>query len=177
MERSENRRLIEDLNRMLAKEHACAIRYATHASLVCGPYADPVSARFQEIASDEITHARLLRERICSLGGLPTLEVEAGNLRKAVTLGEMIEVNILEERGAISDYSQILAGVPRLDVLLCRTLEDILKDEQEHLEELSALAPSREAQTSRNQTQARVEARTGVIAQHPGDVSSLDSRD
>lgn len=177
MERNDNPRLIDDLNRMLAKEHACAIRYATHASLVCGPSMDPLSARFREIAKDEISHAEKLRKRICGLGGLPTMDVDAGDLRKAVTLGEMIEINILEERGAISDYAQILATVPRLDVLLRRTLEDILKDEQEHLEELSALAPLREAQASRSQTQGRVETRTGVIAQNPADVSSLDSRD
>ena len=43
-------RLIEALNRMLAKEHGCAIRYATHAALITGPYVDPVSARLREIA-------------------------------------------------------------------------------------------------------------------------------
>jgi len=177
MEHPDNPLLIEALNRMLAKEHGCAIRYATHAAMVTGPYVDPISHRFQEIASDEIGHAGKLRERICALGGTPTMEVDGGGLRAAVTLGEMIEMNLQEERGAIEDYAKILQDVPRLDVLLCRTLEDILKDEQEHLEELIDLAPMREENGSRGQTRVRLDVRTGVTAQQPGVMSSLDSRD
>jgi bacterioferritin (cytochrome b1) len=177
MEYNDNPRLIEALNRMLAKEHGCAIRYATHAAMVTGPYVDPVSRRFQEIASDEITHAGKLRKRICALGGTPTMEVDAGDLPAALTLGEMIEVNIREERGGIEEYSKILENIPRLNVLLCRTLEDILKDEQEHLEELRDLAPMREQNGSRKQARVRLDARTGVTAQQPGQMSSLDSRD
>lgn len=177
MEQNDKPTLIEALNRMLAKEHGCAIRYATHAAMVTGPYVDPVSARFQEIASDEIAHAGKLRERICALGGTPTMEAEGGELRPAITLGEMIEVNLLEERGAIEDYSKILEGIPRLDVLLCRTLEDILKDEQEHLEELIELAPMREEHSSRKQVRIRLDSRTGVTAQQPAQMSPLDSRD
>ena len=68
---------------MLAKEHACAIRYATHAAMVTGPYVDPESPhRFQEIASDEIAHAGKLRERICALGGTPTMAVDGGEHRR-----------------------------------------------------------------------------------------------
>jgi len=169
--------LIEVLNRMLAKEHACAIRYATHAAMVVGPYVDPVSARFQEIASDEIAHAGKLRERICALGGTPTLAVDGGERPAAVTLGEMIEANLEEERGAIEEYSKILGTIPRHNVLLFRTIEDILKDEQEHLEELMDLAPMREANGSRRQNRIRIDGRTGVAAQHSGHISSLDSRD
>jgi len=177
MQNDDNPFLIELLNRMLAKEHACAIRYATHAAMVVGPYVDPVSARFQEIASDEIAHAGKLRERICALGGTPTMEVYDGERHAAVTLGEMIEANLKEERGAIEEYSKILQTIPRLNVLLYRTLEDILKDEQEHLEELMDLAPVREGNSSRTQTRVRLEARTGVTAQQSEHISSLDSRD
>ena len=177
MQNNDNPLLIEVLNRMLAKEHACAIRYATHAAMIVGPYVDPVSARFREIASDEIAHAGKLRERICALGGTPTMEVDGGERPAAVTLGEMIEANLKEERGAIEEYSKILQTIPRLNVLLCRTLEDILKDEQEHLEELMELAPVREGNSSRRQTRVRLEARTGVTAQQPEHISSLDSRD
>ena len=42
--------LIKMLNKMLAQEHACAIRYATHAAMVSGPYAETVAARLSEIA-------------------------------------------------------------------------------------------------------------------------------
>ena len=177
MQNNDSPLLIEVLNRMLAKEHACAIRYATHAAMVVGPYIDPVSARFQEIASDEIDHAGKLRERICALGGTPTMDVDGGKHPAAATLGEMIEANLEEEREAIEEYSRILGTIPQRDVLLRRTLEDILKDEQEHLEELLDLTPVREGNGSRRQTRVRIEARTGVTALQPEQISSLDSRD
>ena len=177
MQNNDTPLLIEVLNRMLAKEHGCAIRYATQAAMVTGPYVDPVSARFLEIASDEIAHAGKLRKRICALGGTPTMAVDGGELQAAVTLGEMIEEDLEEERGAIEEYSRILGTIPRLNVLLCRTLEDILKDEQEHLEELMDLTPMREENASRKQIRVRLDARTGVTAQQPGHMSSLDSRD
>ena len=139
MEAREN--AIDALNRMLAKEHACAIRYATHASLITGPHVDPVSKRLQEIADDEIVHAGKLRRRIRALGGMPTMKVDAGTHPPSLTLGDIVEENILEEREAIKEYREILKGTSRLDVLLYETLEDILKDEQEHLEELQDLAP------------------------------------
>jgi len=177
MDNNENIHLIDDLNRMLAKEYACAIRYATHATLVTGPSVDPVSERFQEISSDEILHAGLLRKRICALGGTQTMQVDAGNLEAAATLGDMIEVNVREEREAIVEYSDILKNVPRLNVLLYRALEDILRDEQEHLEELLALSPTSRDQGLRKQSRFPLDVRTGVTAEQPGTMSSLDSRD
>lgn len=177
MENDDNPSLVESLNRMLAKEHGCAIRYATHAAMVTGPYVDPISSRFREIASDEIEHALKLRKRICALGGTPTMKVDGGRQPVPVTLGEMIEMNILEEQEAIAEYAGILENIPRLDVLLTRTLEDILKDEQEHLEELIDLAPMREGNPSRGHKQVRLDSRTGVSAQQAGSLSSPDSRD
>lgn len=134
-------RLIDALNRMLAKEHACAIRYATHAALINGPYVDPVSRRLQEISADEIEHAVKLRKRIRALGGMPTMKVDSGWRLPSVTLADILTENIREEREAIDEYGEILQIVPRFDVLLFDTLEDILKDEQEHLEELLDLVP------------------------------------
>ena len=177
MENDESFNLIEALNRMLAKEHACAIRYATHAALVSGPYVDPVSKRFQEISADEVDHARLLRKRICARGGTPTMEVDAGNLRTAATFEDMVEVNLLEESEAIAEYTHILKNIPRLNVLLFETVEDILKDEQEHLEELLDLSPTRGEQGLRRQTRIPLDVRTEGIAEQPEQMSSLDSRD
>jgi len=144
-------RLIGALNRMLAKEHASAIRYATYAALITGPLVDPISSRFQEIASDEITHAALLRKRICGLGGTPTMEVDCGRLRNDGTLPEMVETNVLEELEAIEEYGAILENIPRTHVLLYKTLEDILEDEQEHLEELRRIEPRKEELLSRSE--------------------------
>jgi bacterioferritin (cytochrome b1) len=177
METMGNTRLIEALNRMLAKEHGCAIRYATYAALVSGPFVDPLSSRFQEMASDEIVHAGLLRKRICGLGGTPTMEVDGGRLQTDGTLEEMVKTGVLEEREAIKEYGTTLETIPRMQVLLYRTLEDILRDECEHLEELLRLDPSKEETASSLHLFGPLEDRRGRDTHKPGQMAPLESRD
>lgn len=138
---AKNEQAVASLNGMLAREHACAIRYATHAAVITGPWSEAVAARLREIASDETAHAEKLRARITALGGTPTMHVEAEDLKPAYRLQEILDVNIAEERLAIQDYRRILEGIPPLEVILFETLEGILMEEQEHLEELEQLRP------------------------------------
>ena len=100
----ENHQLIDALNKMLAQEHACAIRYATHAAVVSGPYAESVAARLKEISTDEVGHAEMLRDRIVALGGTPTMEISSDDLKPAQDLAAILVVNIGEEKTAISHY-------------------------------------------------------------------------
>jgi bacterioferritin (cytochrome b1) len=134
-----DKELITTLNEVLEQEHACAIRYLTHAAMVSGPYAEAVQARLKEIASDEQLHAEKLRDRIVALGGTPSMGVSAADLKPARTLDTIIKVNIDEEHHAIEKYTGILEEVPISNVILFQTIQEILRDEQEHLEELDAL--------------------------------------
>lgn len=137
----DDKQLVDALNKMLAQEHACAIRYATHAVVVSGPYSETVAARLKEISTDEITHAEALRERIVGLGGTPTMEVSTDDLKPATTLQEILTVNIAEEKGAIASYTEILQSIPDSNAILFQTVQNILRDEQEHLEEIKNLRP------------------------------------
>lgn len=132
-------KVLELLNDALAQEHACFIRYKTHAAVITGPYAGPVSERLNEIAEDEESHAGELRDRITGLGGSPTMSVQTADLIPATTLQEIIAVNLEEERKAIALYQEILNMIPREERLLYETIEHILEDEQEHKEELERL--------------------------------------
>jgi len=135
----DNPKLVDALNQMLAQEHACAIRYATHAAIIAGPYSETVSARLKEIGTDELLHAEKLRDRILALGGKPTMEVSAAGLKPAATLEAILDVNIAEEQAAIRGYIGVLEGLSMSNVILFQTIQEIIRDEQEHLEELDAL--------------------------------------
>jgi rubrerythrin len=54
-------------------------------------------------------------------------------------LEAILEVNISEEEGAIQGYTEILEGLSMSNVILFQTIQEIIRDEQEHLEELDAL--------------------------------------
>lgn len=131
--------MIEALNQMLSQEHACAIRYATHAAQVTGPYAETIAARLKEISGDELRHAEVLRDRIIALGGTLTMKVREEDLIAATSLAEILQVNIAEENAAIRSYREILESVSASNAILYQAIQDILRDEQEHLEELEAL--------------------------------------
>jgi bacterioferritin len=132
-------KVLKMLNEALAQEHACQIRYLTHAAVITGPYADAVAARLKEIAEDEKTHAIQLRDRITALAGTPTMEIATKDLIPAKTLKEILRVNIAEEEAAIKMYRSILDSVGNDGAILFETIEDILKDEQKHKEELQRL--------------------------------------
>lgn len=134
----EKKALITALNEALAQEHACYIRYSTHAALVTGLSAEAVAVRFHEIADDEAEHAKELRDRIVALGGTPTVAVDA--VEQATEIKKMLAINIKDERKAIAMYQKIFKQLDHRDVMLYETLEDIIRDEQEHLEELQRLA-------------------------------------
>ena len=132
-------RIVKMLNDALAQEHACQIRYLTHAAVITGPYAEAVAARLKEIAEDEKTHAAQLRDRITALAGTPTMQIATKELIPATTLKDILRVNIAEEDAAIKMYQGILDSVKPDSAILFETIEDILKDEQQHKEELVRL--------------------------------------
>jgi bacterioferritin len=132
-------RMLKMLNDALAREHACQIRYLTHAAVITGPYAESVAARFKEIAEDEKTHALQLRERITALAGTPTMAVATEDLIQARSLKDILGVNIAEEKAAIKLYRTILDSIGNDGAILYKTIEDILKDEEQHKEELERL--------------------------------------
>ncbi len=133
-------KILKMLNDALAQEHACQIRYLTHAAVISGPYAEAVAARLTEIAEDEKTHAAQLRERITALAGTPTMEIATKDLIPATTLKDILRVNIAEEEAAIKMYRSMLDSVGHDgSTILYETIEDILKDEQQHKEELQRL--------------------------------------
>jgi bacterioferritin len=132
-------RIVKMLNDALAQEHACQIRYLTHAAVITGPYAEAVAARLKEIAEDEKTHAAQLRDRITALAGTPTMQIATKELIPATTLKDILRVNIAEEDAAIKMYQGILDSDKPDSAILFETIEDILKDEQQHKEELVRL--------------------------------------
>ena len=48
----------------------------------------------------------------------------------------ILSINIDEEKQAIAEYTELLKNIPKDNVILYKTIEDIIRDEQEHLEEL-----------------------------------------
>ncbi|MFQ5762079.1 MAG: ferritin-like domain-containing protein [Candidatus Bathyarchaeia archaeon] len=130
--------LVKKLNEMLSQEYSSYIRYVTHASLMTGVNCQPVIERFEEIAEEEEEHAKVLRDRIVALGGVPTMQVAPAETAK--TMKVMIDIGVKEERKTVKRYLELFKTLKSEDdIILYESIEHILEDDQEHIEELTRL--------------------------------------
>ena len=67
------------------------------------------------------------------------MKVSEGDLKHAYSLEEMLQINIDEEKQAIEHYLELFKNVPASNAILYQAIQDIIRDEQEHLEELENL--------------------------------------
>ena len=131
-------KLIRMMNAGLEMEYASYIQYLTQAAITRGPYAEGLIARFEEIALDEAEHAKILRGRIAALGGTPTMKV--GEIQIHKDSMQAVKINLKYERDTVGFYRKLLNLIPHDEVILYESIEHILQDSQEHVEELERLA-------------------------------------
>jgi len=134
----DTKKLIAMMNAGLEMEYASQIQYLTQAAVTKGPYAEALMARFKEIASDEMEHAEILRNRIAALGGTPTIKV--GEIKIHTDSLQAIKINLKYEKDTVEFYRKLLNLIPHDEVILYEAIEHILQDSQEHVEELERLA-------------------------------------
>jgi len=133
------------LNDALATEIMCVLRYRHHQVIAKGIDRPQVAAEFLEHALDEERHMMMIAERINQLGGNPDFNPATVSKRTATEYGDscdllkLIEENLVAERIAIMVYRKMIEWFGTADPTTRRMLEDILKDEEEHADDLSDL--------------------------------------
>lgn len=137
--------VIRVLNSVLATEIVCILRYKNHYYMASGINAGPVAAEFLEHANEEQMHVDWVAHRITQLGGTPNFDPEGLTTRshaayvEGESLREMIEEDLVAERVAIETYSEIIRWLGNDDPTTRRLIEDILKMEEEHADDLVGL--------------------------------------
>jgi len=136
---------IDLLNKVLASEIVCVLRYKRHYYMAKGLNAEPIAAEFQQHGADEQLHADQVALRVTQLGGEPNFNPD-GILGRAISTydkGEdliaMIEEDLVAERIAIDSYREMVAFLGNDDSTTRRMLEGILAMEEEHAEDLVSL--------------------------------------
>ena len=143
--RADLKRVIEVLNEVLATELVCVLRYKRHYFTASGINAQAVAAEFLQHANEEQGHADSVAQRIVQLGGSPNLNPEGLATRShsqydgKAALVDMIREDLVAERIAIETYSEIVRWLDNDDPTTRSLIEDILKVEEEHAEDLSTL--------------------------------------
>jgi bacterioferritin len=136
---------IEILQSAVATEIVCVLRYKMHAVAAQGIEFSEARTEFEEHANDELSHLSLLADRINQLGGIPDMNpaglltrshTEYGNATKLV---DMVKENLVAERIAIDSYSEMVRFFGDKDITTRRMLEGILKDEEDHANDMHDL--------------------------------------
>jgi bacterioferritin len=127
-------KMIAALNDDLANEYGAIVQYLVYAAKATGPYRPQLVAFYEAEIPDETAHAKYLANKIVALGGQPTGAVPP--LAEASTNKEMLERVRDAEALAVKNYAERAEQAEALgDKGLQVQLEDMVRDETEHLEE------------------------------------------
>ena len=141
---------IEILQAVLATELVCVLRYTQNSIAASGISSEGVKAEFAEHASDEMGHAHMVAERINQLGGEPNFNPEGILTRSASqyyqggNLVELIRENLVAERIAVDHYRELIRYFGDKDPGTKSMLEEILRKEEEHADDMHDLLVAHE---------------------------------
>lgn len=140
--KADRERVIQVLNEVLATELVCILRYKRHYYAARGINSESVKPEFLQHANDEQQHADWVAERITQLGGEPNFNPEGlatrshSEYKAPENLTDMIKENLVAERIAVESYSEIIRWLGNDDPTTRVLIEQILKMEEEHANDM-----------------------------------------
>jgi bacterioferritin len=145
------------LNGALASEWLAYYQYWLGAKVIKGPMKDAVASELNLHATEELSHANLLADRIIQLGGDPVLspmqwfEISpcAYEAPEDPYVMVLLQQNIEGEQCAISAYKNLMDVTKDKDMVTYNLALTILEQEVEHEEDLQSLQEDLELMVSR----------------------------
>ena len=132
--KEQRKKLIDELNRGVAREITAIIQYSYHHVMAEGMESPALSEIFEKIALQEMDHMEEFADRIKYLGGVPT--TKPNPIKVGGTLKEMVEQDLELEYEAIRMYKgQIAIAAEIGDTTTRLMLEKILTAEEEHADQ------------------------------------------
>lgn len=134
-----NQAIIDHLNEILKHEWTGVAQYSQASFIVEGVWREVYAKAFIENAEESFGHAKLVGDKIVALGGVPA--VTRNEVKQSRDLTEILKFSLEFESKAVEMYDKAidLAGDDKALVVF---LEDILKEEQEGVDEFTKLLRS-----------------------------------
>ncbi len=131
----DKQKVLDALNLDLEHEMAAIVRYLHHSFIVTGPTRGPLVAMFRAQAEDSMQHAIKLGEKICAIGGHPSVKIQEVYEPGEQTIEEMLREDLEMEKKHMELYEKQLELVQD-NTPLRLMLEQILVEETAHIDEL-----------------------------------------
>lgn len=134
-----NSQLIETLNSLLADELSAINQYIVHSEMCANWGYEKLHSRFEKRAIDEMKHAEKLIARILFLEGIPIVS-NLNPIHIGSDVVKQLENDHIAEEGAIAAYNAAIKLAGEVNDFATRELlEDILKDEDDHIDKIEEL--------------------------------------
>lgn len=140
--------VINQLNEILKHEWTGVAQYSQAGFIIEGIWREVYAEKFLEDAEESFGHAKLVGDKIVALGGVPV--VLRNEVKQSRDLREVLEFSLAFESKAVEMYSQAI-DLAEGNKSLVIFLEDILKEEQEGVDEYTKLlreTPASQAELS-----------------------------
>jgi bacterioferritin len=140
--KADRKQVIKVLNDVLATELVCVLRYKRHYYMARGINSDSVKSEFLQHANEEQQHADSVAERITQLQGEPNFNPEGladrshSEYEEGKSLVDMIKEDLYAERIAIESYGAVIRWLANDDPTTRVVIEQILKVEEEHADDM-----------------------------------------
>ncbi|MFT4314255.1 MAG: bacterioferritin [Wolbachia pipientis] len=134
-----NKEIVEHLNKLLTHELTSVRQYLLHSAILKNSGINKLAEKMRNELNEELGHANKLAERILLLNGVPNFQ-DTNQISKydgkfiKDTIQKILEDNLkLEEEGIKGIREAISVAEKEKDVISVMLLEELLKNEEEHL--------------------------------------------
>ena len=155
------------LNGALASEIICVLRYKQHYYMTTSIHQEQLQSLFKEHWEDEEGHLERIADRIKQLGGVPNLDPNGiasrafSKFESGHTLADLLREDLLAERVVIKMYGDIVEFFGSADPVSRRMFEEILKDEEDHADEIADLLYTVDPETGKTAEQFTGDSTSG----------------
>ena len=134
-------KVLDILGKIFQAEMAGIIRYLHYSFMIMGHNRIPIQKWFRDQASESVSHAVAIGEKITAMGGHPPMissKIEETNQH---SVHKLLEESLVHERQALDLYLD-LVKITGEDIALDELARDMLRQEVEHIEEVEKMLKS-----------------------------------
>jgi bacterioferritin len=133
---SNDKKIIDQLNKILEAELAGVVRYTHYSLMVFGHNRIPIVKWLRDQATESLTHASEAGEHITTLGGHPSLKIGSLIETHKHSLNDILKESLDHELAQLDNLMGLLKLVEGNSVFLEEYARQMIFDEEMHVSEV-----------------------------------------
>ena len=135
--------IMNKLNAILRAEVSGVVRYLHYSFMIFGPNRIPVTGFFRDQATEAMSHAVIVGEKITAFGGHPTLNVDAVPETNKHNVIDILRESLDYEEAALKLYRELMdLAAAKGDIALEEMARQLVLTETTHIEEVKKMIRS-----------------------------------